>query len=180
MKIFIGCSSSNEISAEYKVVTKYFSETISKDNDLVFGCENRGLMGVCYNEFLNNNREIIGICYKMYEDDLKGLNLNKVYMVDTLEESTKKLEELSDLIIFLPGAYGTLSEFIYILESKRTKLHNKDIILFNINGFYDDMIDMFNKIYNKVSNNYVFDDLCKVFNSVDDIKNYIDLKKSPI
>lgn len=180
MKIFIGCSSSNEISSEYKVVTKYLSETISKDNDLVFGCENRGLMGVCYNEFLNNNREIIGICYKMYEDDLKGLTLNKVYMVDTLEESTKKLEELSDLIIFLPGAYGTLSEFIYILESKRTKLHNKDIILFNINGFYDDMLDMFNKIYNKVSNKYVFDDLCKVFNSVDDIKNYIDSKKGSI
>lgn len=178
MKIFIGCSSSDEISEEYKVVTKYLSEEISKDNDLVFGCADRGLMGICYNEFLKNNREITGICYEMYKDDLNGLKLTDTHMVKTLEESTKKLEELSDLIIFLPGAFGTLSEFMYILESKRTKLHNKDIILFNINGFYNDMINMFNKIYNKVSNKYVFNDLCKVFNSVDEIKEYIDLKKS--
>ena len=178
MKIFIGCSSSDEISEEYKVVTKYLSEEISKDNDLVFGCADRGLMGICYNEFLKNNREITGICYEMYKDDLNGLKLTDTHMVKTLEESTKKLEELSDLIIFLPGAFGTLSEFMYILESKRTNLHNKDIILFNINGFYNDIIDMFNKIYNKVSNKYVFNDLCKVFNSVDEIKEYIDLKKS--
>lgn len=178
MKIFIGCSSSDEISTEYKVVTKYLSEEISKDNDLVFGCEDRGLMGICYTEFLNNNRNIIGICYEMYKDDLKGLKLNKVHMVKTLEDSTKMLENESDLIIFLPGAFGTLSEFIYILESKRTNLHNKDIILFNINGFYDDLIEIFNKIYNKISNKYIFNDLCKVFNSVDEIKDYIQLKKS--
>lgn len=178
MKIFIGCSSSDEISTEYKIVTKYLAEEISKNNDLVFGCEDRGLMGICYREFLNNNRKIIGICYEMYKEDLEGLKLDKIHIVKTLEESTKMLEEESDLIIFLPGAFGTLSEFIYILESKRTKLHNKDMVLFNINGFYDDLINMFNKIYNKVSNKYVFNDLCKVFNSVDAIKDYIQSKKS--
>ncbi len=178
MRIFIGCSSSDEISEEYKIVTKYLVEEISENNDLVFGCTNRGLMGICYREFLNNNRKIIGICYEMYKEDLEGLKLDKVHMVNSLEESNKMLEEESDLIIFLPGAFGTLSEFVYILESKRTKLHNKEILLFNINGFYDDLINMFNKIYNKVSNKYVFNDLCKVFNSVDDIKNYIQSKKS--
>lgn len=177
MKIFIGCSSSDELKEEYKIVTKYLAKEISKNNDLVFGCANRGLMGICYNEFLNNNREIIGICYDMYKDDLEGLKLNKVYMVKTLEESTKALLDSSDLIIFLPGAFGTLSEFMYILESKRTKLHNKDIILFNINGFYDELIDMFNKIYINVSNKYVFNDLCKVFISVDEIVSYINEKR---
>lgn len=178
MKIFIGCSSSDEISIEYKVVTKYFAKELSKDNDLVFGCEDRGLMGICYREFLNSNRKIIGICYEMYKEDLDGLKLNKVHMVKTLEESTKMLENESDLIIFLPGAFGTLSEFMYVLESKRTKLHNKDIIIFNINGFYDELISMFNKMNNKVSNKYVFNDLCMVFNSVDEIKDYIQTKKS--
>ena len=46
MKIFISCSSSNEISEEYKIVSKYLIEEISKDNDLVFGCSNNGLMGL--------------------------------------------------------------------------------------------------------------------------------------
>ena len=34
------------ISDEYKVVTRFLMENISKDNDLVFGCANRGLMGI--------------------------------------------------------------------------------------------------------------------------------------
>jgi hypothetical protein len=178
LKIFIGCSSSNEISEEYKIVTNFLIENISKDNDLVFGCADRGLMGICYNGFLNNNRKIIGICYEMYKDDLNGLKIDELYMVKTLEESTKSLEENSDLILFLPGSFGTLSEFIYILESKRTKLHNKDIVLLNINGFYDEQIKMFDKINKKVSNNYNFNSLCTVFNTVDEVVEFIESKKS--
>lgn len=177
MKIFISCSSSNNISDEYKIVTKYLTENISKYNDLVFGCAKRGLMGICYNEFLKNNRNIIGICYEMYKDELNDLKLDETYMVNTLEESNRKLEEMADIVMILPGAYGTLSEFIDILEHKRTKLHNKDIIIFNINGFYDELIGMFNNIYYKVSKDYDFYDLCKVFNTSDEIINYINEKR---
>ena len=91
MKIFIGCSSSNEISEEYKVVTKYLVDNLSKYNDLVFGCTNRGRMGICYNSFLNNNRHITGICYELYKEDLIGLKIDDLYMVKTLDESTKTL-----------------------------------------------------------------------------------------
>ncbi|MBP3635357.1 MAG: LOG family protein [Bacilli bacterium] len=178
MKIFIGCSSSNEISDEYKIVTKYLAEQLSKDNDLVFGCTNRGLMGICYGEFIKNNRKIIGICYEMYKDDLKDLTLSEVIMVKTLEDSSKTLEEEADILILLPGAFGTLSEFINMLEHKRTNLHNKEMIVFNINGFYDDLINMFNKINQKVSNKYDFNKLCKVFDTVDEITNFIQSKKS--
>ena len=66
---------------------------------------------------------------------------------------------------------------MYILESKRTKLHNKDIIIFNINGFFDDLVNMFSNVNKKISKNYDFSKLCKVFNSVDEITNYINSKK---
>lgn len=177
MKIFIGCSSSDEISVEYKIVTKFLVEKLSVDNDLVFGCTNRGLMGICYREFLKNNRKIIGICYEMYKDDLKGLKLDEVYMVKTLAESNETLIGNADIIIFLPGAFGTLTEFMHMLEEKRTGLHNKDIIIFNINGFYDGLISTFDLINIKISNNYNYKKLCTIFNTVDDIYNYINEKR---
>ena len=90
-------------------------------------------MGVCYNSFLNNNRHITGICYEMYKDDLEGLKIDDLYMVKTLDESTKTLEDKSDIILFLPGSFGTLSELMYIVESKRTNIHDKDIIIFSDN-----------------------------------------------
>ena len=176
MKIFISCSSSDEINEEYKVVSRYLLEEISKDNDLVFGCTNRGLMGISYNAFLKNNRNIYGVCYEMYKEDLDGLKLSSVEFVKTLSESNKVLGELADLILVLPGSFGTLSEFIDLLEEKRTGIHDKKMVLFNINGFYDDLINLFDKIYNNVSKKYVFSDLCEVFNTADEIIEYI--KKS--
>ena len=176
MKIFISCSSSDEINEEYKVVSRYLLEEISKDNDLVFGCTNRGLMGISYNAFFKNNRNIYGVCYEMYKEDLDGLKLSSVEFVKTLSESNKVLGELADLILVLPGSFGTLSEFIDLLEEKRTGIHDKKMILFNINGFYDDLINLFDKIYNNVSKKYVFSDLCEVFTTADEIIEYI--KKS--
>lgn len=178
MKIFIGCSSSNEISEEYKVVTKYLADILSTYNDLVFGCANKGLMGICYNSFLNNNRYITGICYEIYKDDLEGLKIDDLYMVKTLDESTKTLEDKSDIILFLPGSFGTLSELMYIIESKRTNIHNKDIIIFNINGFYDDLLNMYYKVFDKVSENYDIKKLCKIYNTVEEVNNYIKEKNN--
>ena len=173
MKIFVSCSSSNEISEEYKIVSKYLFEEISKDNDLVFGCTDRGLMGLCYNAFLENKRKIYGVCNEMYKDDLKGLKLDETMYVNSFEEANIIFSEISDLILILPGAFGTLSELIDILEEKRVGIHNKNIVLFNINGFYDDLINMFNKINKKVSNKYDFNSLCKVFTTSDEIIEYI-------
>lgn len=176
MKIFVSCSSSDEISEEYKIVSKYLFEEISKDNDLVFGCTNRGLMGLCYNAFFQNKRKIYGVCNEMYKEDLKDLNIDETMYVNSFEEANIIFGEISDLILILPGAFGTLSEFIDLLEEKRVGIHNKDIIIFNINGFYDDLINMFNKIYNQVSKKYDFNSLCKVFTTSDETIEYI--KKS--
>lgn len=176
MKIFISCSSSDEISEEYKVVSKYLIEEISKNNDLVFGCANRGLMGICYNSFLNNNRKIYGVCNIKYKDDLQGLKLEDIKYVDSFEEANIMFGNISDLILILPGSFGTLSEIIDLLEEKRTGIHNKEMILFNINGFYDDLINMFRKVNKKISCKYDFDKLCKVFNTSDEIIDYINKK----
>ena len=173
MKIFISCSSSDEIKEEYKIVSKYLIKELSKDNDLVFGCSQKGLMGIAYNEFLNNKRKIIGVCNEMYIDDLEGLKVDEINHVKCLEESNKLLGELSDIILILPGSFGTLAEFIDLLEEKRAGIHNKEIIIFNINGFYDDLINMFSKINKDVSKKYDFNSLCKVFTTADDIVEYL-------
>ena len=176
MKIFISCSSSEEISDEYKVVAKYLIKEISKDNDLVFGCANRGLMGISYNEFLNNNRKIYGVCNTKYKDDLNGLKLEDIKYVDSFEEANIMFGKISDLILILPGSFGTISEIIDLLEEKRTGIHDKEMIIFNINGFYDSLIDMLHTVNKKVSNKYDFDKLCKVFNTSDEIIEYINKK----
>ena len=49
MKLFIGCSSSNDISKRYlNDCEEYLEELFKLDNDLVFGAYNKGLMAIAY------------------------------------------------------------------------------------------------------------------------------------
>lgn len=173
MKLFISCSSQDTIKDEYKKETKKLSEILSKDNDLVFGSSNHGLMGVVYNEFLNNGRNITGICYTIYEDLLDELRLDRVIKVNTLAESTNALVNESDALIFMPGAYGTLEELIESIELKRTKKHDKKIIIYNINNFFNDLLNTFNKTFEEGCVQVKYTDLVYVAKTIDEVTNYL-------
>ena len=112
MRVFVSCSSQDSIDDLYKEKASELASLISVDNDLVFGSSNAGLMGIFYREFLMNKRHITGICYELYKDLLDELNLDEVIMVKSLNESNNELIKNSDVILVLPGAYGTLSEVI--------------------------------------------------------------------
>jgi uncharacterized protein (TIGR00730 family) len=48
--------------------------------------------------------------------------------------------ELADAFIILPGGFGTLEEMFEVLAWQTLKLHQKPIVLVNINGFYDKLL----------------------------------------
>ena len=52
--------------------------------------------------------------------------------------------ELSDIFVCLPGGIGTLDEFFEVLTWSQLKIHKKPIILLNIDGFWNPIIDLIN------------------------------------
>ena len=175
MKIFVSCSSQDSIDELYKESTMALASEISINNDLVFGCSDHGLMGIVYREFLKNKRHITGICYEIYKDLLDELNLDEVIMVKTLNESNDQLIKNSDVILILPGAYGTLSETLSTIELVRTKIYDKKIIFYNINGFYNDLFKLFDKMYESKTTKNNYRDLLKICNTKEEIMKEIDI-----
>jgi uncharacterized protein (TIGR00730 family) len=57
------------------------------------------------------------------------------------------MEARSDAFVGLPGGFGTLEEILEILTLKQLGLHTKPIVLVNTNGFYDPLIQLFERIY---------------------------------
>lgn len=174
MKLFISASSQDSIKDIYKEKAKSLAEKLSKSHDLVFGSSNHGLMGAVYNEFLKNNKNITGICYTIYEDLLDELKLNKVIRVDTLAESTNALISEADALIFMPGAYGTLEELIESIELKRTNKHDKKIIIYNINNYFDDLLKTFDKTYEEGCVKTKYTDLLFVSSNEEKIIDYLE------
>lgn len=147
MKVFIGCSSSDNISNEYFEDCKNLLEQLLNDNDLIFGACNSGLMGLTYNTAINHGRNICGVCPEAYKEDFKLLKCNSEITTNSVSERTKEMIELSDALVFLPGGIGTIYELFTAIESKRCYEFDKPIIIYNSNGFFDKMLEFMEKAY---------------------------------
>ena len=149
MKLFIGCSSSNDIPTEYFNDCKVLLEELMKENDLVFGACNSGLMGLAYNTTLKANGNITGICPEAYKDDFKTLKCDTEITTKSVSERTDTVISSSDALIFLPGGIGTIYELFTAIESKRCHEFNKPIVIYNSNGYFDKLLEFMDKVYSE-------------------------------
>ena len=174
MKLFIGCSSSEQIPQIYiKDCENYLKELFKLDNTLVFGAYNKGLMAISYEQALNNNKEIIGITPKIFKEDLKELNCTKEIITNSISERTEKLIEESDVLIFLPGGIGTIYELLTAIESKRSKEFDKPIIIYNSNHYFDNLLLFLDNIYNQNFTNKSVKNCYHISNNITDTIEYI-------
>ena len=80
------------------------------------------------------------------------------------------IDDLADAFIILPGGIGTLEELSEIITWKVLGIKNKIIIIFNLNGFYNSLIEQFKIMQD---NNFLYSN---IFNEVSIIKNVYELK----
>ena len=59
----------------------------------------------------------------------------------------KKMYDFSSLFIILPGGIGTLEEFLEVLTWNQLKIHNKPVLVFNINNYLTTLLKMFDYIH---------------------------------
>lgn len=173
MKLFIGSSSCEDIPKEYVDDCTNLLEVLLKDNDLVFGAYNKGLMGISYEIAKKNHRYIIGICNEFYKDSLKDLECDVEEFTKSMVESTLKIYENSDALIILPGGFGTIYEFFTANYSKVCNEINIPIILYNSCGYYDKLISFMDDV---CRNNFVREQERGNFvvaNTIDEVLSYL-------
>lgn len=169
MKIFVGCSSSDDIPSKYYNDCKQvLEELFVNKNELVFGGCNKGLMGLSYNVARDNGCNIYGIYPEFYKNEADNLDCS-LFPVKTVSERTDKIIELSDVLIFLPGSIGTVYELFAVIESKRGMEHNKPIIIYNSFDFYSDVLCQLEKFYNEKFASKKIRDCYSVCSNVEEI-----------
>jgi len=144
MKICLYGAGSNKLSDKYIEEGYKLGKTIShRGHELVFGGGSEGMMGAVSRGVRDNNGKIIGIApewMKNFEDIFH--DCDEFIHTSSIDERKKLFLEYSDAFIISPGGIGTLDEFFDILTLKKLKRHDKAIILFNLNNYYDTLIDM--------------------------------------
>ena len=180
MKIFIGCSSREEIPNKYfNDCNNLLEELFKLENDLVFGAYNKGIMALCYDKAKKYNRKVIGITPKIFVSALDELDCDLEIVTNNISRRTEGLIEESNVLLFLPGGIGTIYELFTVIESKRSGEFNKPIIIYNSNNFFDKLLDFLEKIYNEYFTDIKVKDCYLVMNSADDVVKYLtNIKKN--
>ena len=167
-KIFVGCSAYDTIDTKYFDEAKKVAELlVTKDLELVFGSYNKGLMGVMYHTFKEHNKSITGICAKCFEKFYNSVDCNRK-LVDTTYEQLIEFS-LSDIILYLPGGYGTFNELFYLINSYALREIDGKIIIYNMHHYFDNVIGILDKIKSEK--------FASIFDFVTIVDNVDDLNK---
>ena len=178
MDVLIISSSRNQIDDYYKSVARSVAHYLAINGcNLIFGGSSSSMMGICYEEFKNENRNIYTYTTLKYADDLQNLASTKQIMCETTFDLKKKMFENSDLIVCLPGGIGTISELLSYIEEKRSNDKNTPIIIYDEDGYYKKLFNMLDKtILDGFSDKNIYDNLLIAKNREDLENLFIEMR----
>lgn len=109
---------------------------------LVYGGASIGLMGAVADEVINGGAQAVGVIPTfMLKHEIAHQGLTRLHLTDTMHTRKTVMAEYADAFITLPGGLGTLEEIMEIATWRQLYQHEKPMIILNINGFYDRMLE---------------------------------------
>ena len=175
MKIGIFCSANNKIAHQYFDMAKQLGEWMAQEgHTLVFGGCNSGLMECVGTAVHGAGGMTIGVIPSLIE---KGGRVSESVDVevpcDNLSDRKDLMIAQADVFIALPGGIGTLDELFTVAASRTIGYHNKCVILYNINGFWNPLIALLNAMKAQGMVRGEWADGIKVASNLDEIKDLV-------
>lgn len=150
-RIALFCSASQDIDNIYVEKAREFGAWLGDNKKtLVYGGSKSGLMDVIASEAKKHGAMIMGVIPNVIEE--RGLTselCDVVFRTDNLSERKDTMLRESDISVALPGGIGTLDEVFSVLASAKLRYHNKSVILYNVDGFWDGLIEFLESLKNK-------------------------------
>lgn len=180
MNICVFCASSETIEDLYLKSGESFGEMLAENgHTLVFGAGRFGIMGAVARGLRRKGGNAVGVIPSFFNMSEVAFSDCELVYTDTMRERKQIMEDRSDAFVIMPGGIGTFEEFFEILTLKQLRRHTKPIIIYNVNGYYDALIDLMENAISKdfMSKKcrnlyYVTDSADKVFDYLKDYKPF--------
>jgi uncharacterized protein (TIGR00730 family) len=145
--VCIYCGSSNNVAPRFKDVARIVSQTLARQGTtIVYGGGHVGLMGIVADAALAEGAKVIGIIPEhIRAQEVQHNGLTELHVVTDMHTRKRMMVDRADAFVILPGGLGTLDETFEILTWKKLKLHNKPILIFNQDGYWDSLIALIDR-----------------------------------
>jgi len=175
MNIGIFCSANADIDQDFFSLTRELGTWAAKNgHSIVFGGCNLGLMECVAKASREAGGYTIGVVPTIIEQGGKTSEYVDVkIMCDNLSDRKDLLVAHSDAIIALPGGVGTLDEIFTVLAAASIGYHDKGVILYNMKGFWQPLLDMLDRMKAAGVVRDGFDKHLLVANNLDEIDHFL-------
>ena len=175
MKICVFGASSAHIDDIYiKKVEDLGEKLAERGHSLVFGAGGTGLMGAAARGFKRGGGYIHGVVPSFFRDDgIEQLyaECDEVTYTETMRERKAIMEDLADIFVVVPGGIGTFEELFEVLTLKQLNRHDKGIVIFDIDGYYDGMEIFMETAYKR---KFITQKCRHLYENYDDIEKVVD------
>lgn len=141
--VCVYCGSSSRVDQVYKDAAVELGKALAANGwDLVYGGGRVGLMGLVADSALSFGSKVVGIIPQHIQArEIEHTDLTELHIVDSMHVRKQMMVDRGDAFVILAGGLGTLDEFFEILTWKQLGLHDKPVVMVNINGYWTKMIE---------------------------------------
>lgn len=168
--VYLG--SSSHCSEAHKKTAYDFGQLMAKAGmGLVYGGGRVGLMGILADSVLKGGGKVIGIIPEhISRREISHEELTELHVVDSMHTRKQMMVDKSDAFVVLPGGIGTLDELCEVMTWKQLGMHDKPIIIANVDQYWTPFIAM---IDNVIREKFMREEDRRLITDVDNIEAVI-------
>ncbi|MFM0322985.1 LOG family protein [Caballeronia glebae] len=142
--VCVYCGSATGARPIYAEAARAFGRAlVENDLSLVYGGGRVGLMGLIADEVLAAGGRAVGVIPELLlAKEVGHTDLTELHVVPDMHERKKKMADLSDAFVAMPGGVGTFEEFFEVYTWAQLGYHQKPVGLLDVNGYYDPLMAM--------------------------------------
>ena len=139
MRIAVYCSAKDAIPEEYLALGDALGTWIGESgHTLVYGGATGGLMTRVSDAAKAAGAHVVGVVpSRIIASGRKAENCDYLIEVNNMSERKQRMRDEADVIVCLPGSYGTLDEMMDATSSAIVGEHHKQTYVLNYKGFYE-------------------------------------------
>jgi uncharacterized protein (TIGR00730 family) len=172
------CGSARGRSPRYVAAAKELGEAMAERSiRLIYGGARIGIMGEVADAVMKNGGEVIGVIPEHLQTTEVGHSgITELKVVESMHVRKKLMFDLSDGFAVLPGGYGTLDELFEIVTWRMLKLHDKPVVVLNIDGYWDALQKLIDQL---IREGFAREDSRQYFSVVNSVGRMFDLLDQP-
>jgi len=141
-RVCVYCGSSGRVAEAYREVARRTGRLLAEAGmELVYGGGHVGLMGLAADAALAAGGRVVGIIPDfLHGRELTHKSLSELLVVGSMHERKQRMFERADAFAILPGGLGTLDEAFECMTWKQLGLHDKPILVVDIEGYWKPLL----------------------------------------